>query len=69
MCATRPVFLVVMFITLLQAAVARSTVVFMKLAEDQVGEYDIQMSPVRPFARIGSFASLVLCALCNGAPR
>ena len=34
-----------MFITLLQAAIARSTVVFMKLAEDQVGQFDVTVSP------------------------
>jgi ABC-type antimicrobial peptide transport system permease subunit len=39
------VFLVVMFITLLQAAIARSPIVFMKLAETEVGEYDVQITP------------------------
>jgi hypothetical protein len=39
------VFLVVMFITVLQAAIARSPIVFMKLAESEVGEFDLQITP------------------------
>ena len=40
-----------MFITLLQAAIARSTVVFKKLAEDQVGEFDLVVAPASDAVR------------------
>ncbi len=35
------VFLVVLFTSLLQNAISKSPIVFLKLAEDQVGEYDL----------------------------
>jgi hypothetical protein len=39
------VFLVVMFTTVLRAAIARAPIVFMKLAEDEVGEMDVVITP------------------------
>jgi len=39
------VFLVVCFLSLIQNALDRSGVIFVKLAEDQVGQYDIVMTP------------------------
>jgi len=38
------VFLVVTFTTILQNAIAKSPIIFMKLAEDQVGEYDLLLT-------------------------
>lgn len=35
------VFLVVLFTSMLQNAISKSPIVFLKLAEDQVGEYDL----------------------------
>eukprot|EP01114_Cavostelium_apophysatum_P002845 TRINITY_DN1253_c0_g3_i1.p1 TRINITY_DN1253_c0_g3~~TRINITY_DN1253_c0_g3_i1.p1 ORF type:complete len:1241 (+),score=361.47 TRINITY_DN1253_c0_g3_i1:25-3723(+) len=39
------VFLVVVFTSLLQNAIDKSPIVFLKLSEDQVGEYDLLLTP------------------------
>lgn len=40
------VFLVVAFVSLLQNAIDRSPLIFLKLGEDQVGEYDLLLTPM-----------------------
>ncbi|KAI9168390.1 hypothetical protein H9P43_007762 [Blastocladiella emersonii ATCC 22665] len=65
------VFLVVFFLTLVQNALVRSSIVFVKLSEDTVGQYDLLLTPTnmtRPFLNYTSAnASLASVASLQGA--